>query len=99
MCAAVSPYESARKRARELGGGERFVLVYVATPAEVCEDRDVKGFYAKARAGSMQGFTGVDDPYEPPENAEVVLGTEGVTAAENAHLVLEYLVGAGLLPQ
>lgn len=96
ICAAVSPYQESRDAARAMVG-ENFVLVYVATPPEVCEQRDVKGFYAKARAGAMQGMTGVDDPYEPPTNAEVTLQTSGVTPEHNAHVVLQYLEGAGWL--
>lgn len=96
ICAAVSPYQESRDAARAMVG-ENFVLVYVATPAEVCEERDVKGFYAKARAGAMQGMTGVDDPYEPPTNAEVTLDTSGVTPGHNARVVLHRLRDAGWL--
>ncbi|MBL8294706.1 MAG: adenylyl-sulfate kinase [Bryobacterales bacterium] len=96
ICAAVSPYQESRDAARRMVG-ENFVLVYVATPAEICEQRDVKGFYAKARSGGMQGMTGVDDPYEPPTNAEVTLQTSGVTPEENARVVLRHLHAAGWL--
>jgi sulfate adenylyltransferase len=72
-------------------GTERFVEVFVATPIEVCEARDVKGIYAKARRGEIRGFTGVDDPYEPPLNPELVLDTtveapEACAAPTIAHL-------------
>ena len=79
--------------------GDNFILVHVATPPEVCEERDVKGFYKKARAGAMQGMTGVDDPYEDPTNAEITLATTGVTAEENAAAVLTYLKDRGFVGQ
>lgn len=97
VTAAVSPYESTREDVRHMVGGENFVLVYVATPQRVCEERDVKGFYAKARAGELKGFTGVDDPYEPPSNPSLTLETIATTPEANAHRVLDYLEGAGLL--
>lgn len=97
ICAAVSPYQASRDDARRMVGANQFVLTYVATPADVCEERDVKGFYAKARTGGVAGFTGVDDPYEPPTNAEIVLQTVGTTPEANAQRVLDYLVGEGLV--
>ena len=76
VVAAIAPYEQAREGARALVEKHgRFVLVHLATPLEVCEQRDVKGLYAKARAGEIPGFTGVSDPYEPPVRAEVVVDT------------------------
>src|SRR5829696_8131179 len=76
VVAAIAPYEQARAEARKLVEEHgRFVLVDLATPLEVCEQRDVKGLYARARAGEIAGFTGVSDPYEPPARAEVVIDT------------------------
>jgi adenylyl-sulfate kinase len=76
VVAAIAPYEAARQRARELVEKHgRFVLVHLATPLAVCEQRDVKGLYARARAGELPGFTGVSDPYEPPELPELVIDT------------------------
>ena len=76
VVAAIAPYEAARQRARELVERHgRFVLVHLATPLAVCEQRDVKGLYARARAGELPGFTGVSDPYEPPELPELVIDT------------------------
>jgi sulfate adenylyltransferase len=75
--------------------GSNFVLVHVATAAEDCEERDVKGFYKQARAGKITGFTGVDDPYEIPGNAELTLPTVDRTPEENARHVLDYLVSRG----
>jgi sulfate adenylyltransferase len=71
---------------------DSFVEVFVDTPVSVCENRDVKGLYAKARAGEIQGFTGVDDPYEAPLNPEIVVQTTGGCGVEeNARLILKYL--------
>ena len=76
VVAAIAPYEAAREEARALVEKHgRFVLVHLSTPLEVCEQRDVKGLYAKARAGEIPGFTGVSDPYEPPARAEVTIDT------------------------
>ncbi len=97
IAAAVSPYEAARLDARRMVGADRFAMVWVDTPQQVCEERDVKGFYAKARAGGLSGFTGVDDPYEIPAAPEVTLRTDGTSAGENARAVIAYLERAGLL--
>ena len=76
VVAAIAPYEAARQEARKLVEEHgRFVLVHLSTPLEVCEERDVKGLYARARAGELPGFTGVSDPYEPPELPELVIDT------------------------
>jgi adenylylsulfate kinase len=72
----ISPYEESRRFVRSLC--RNFVEVYVATPLAVCEQRDAKGLYARARAGAISHFTGIDDPYEPPSNPEIVLDTTGV---------------------
>jgi adenylylsulfate kinase len=74
VCALVSPYRQERDEVRVLHGG-RFCEVYVSAPVEVCAARDVKGLYARQRAGMLQGLTGVDDPYEAPVNPEVVVPT------------------------
>jgi len=78
-------------------GADRFVEVFVDTPLEVCEQRDSKGMYAKARRGEIKGFTGIDDPYEPPENPEIRLDTVNHSAEENARLIIEYLIARGLI--
>jgi adenylylsulfate kinase len=75
LCPVIAPYRSARRQVRALHGG-RFFEVYVATPLEVCRRRDLKGLYAKQAAGLLHGLTGVDDPYEPPEQPELVLPTD-----------------------
>ena len=100
ICAAISPYRSTRNEARKMVG-ENFVTVYMDTPVEVCEERDVKGLYAKAReameAGKPMGFTGVDDPYEPPIDPEITLQGFGATPEENARIIVKYLEGQGYL--
>jgi adenylyl-sulfate kinase len=84
VVAAIAPYEQAREDARKLVEQHgRFVLVHLSTPLEVCEQRDVKGLYAKARAGELAAFTGISDPYEPPVRAEVTIDTS-VTPLEES---------------
>ena len=97
ICAAVSPYESTRREAREMVGRDSFVLVYVATPIDICEQRDVKGLYAKARRGELKGLTGVDDPYEPPESPDVVLTTLDCDADACAATIEQRLERRGFL--
>jgi sulfate adenylyltransferase len=97
ICAAISPYSVTRSAVREMIGQDRFVEVFVDTPIEVCEQRDSKGLYAKARRGELNGFTGVDDPYESPPNPEVVLDGAKGTPTDNARRVLEFLALRGLV--
>ena len=97
ICAAVSPYRATRDSVRDMVGPERFVEVFVDTPLEVCESRDAKGMYAQARRGLIAGFTGIDDPYEPPLSPELVLDTERTAAEENARRVLAVLRERGYL--
>jgi hypothetical protein len=73
--------------------------VFVDTPLQVCEERDVKGFYARARAGELKGFTGVDDPYEPPVAPEILLSTQNTSPEENARRIVNYLVDQGFVPR
>ncbi len=95
--AAVSPYRAARNECRAMIGSDQFIEVFVDTPLEVCEQRDVKGLYAKARRGELRGFTGIDDPYEPPVNPELTLTTTDVTPEENARKIIRYLEEKGFL--
>lgn len=97
ICAAVSPYRATRNDVRNMVGTDHFVEVFVDTALEVCERRDTKGIYAKARRGEITGFTGIDDPYEPPLNPEITLDTQVNTAEENARLILDYLLRKGFL--
>jgi len=78
-------------------GSEHFVEVYVNTPLEICEDRDTKGMYAKARRGEIKNFTGLDDPYEIPQHPEIVADTELHSAEENARLILARLLELGFV--
>jgi sulfate adenylyltransferase len=97
VCAAVSPYRATRNDVRALVGGDHFVEVFVDTPIAVCEQRDVKGMYAKARRGEIKGFTGIDDPYEAPDHAEIVLDTVANTPEQNAHVIVNWLIDKGLI--
>ena len=100
VCAAISPYRNARNEARKMVG-ENFIMVHMDTPVEVCEQRDVKGLYAKARQamvdGKPMGFTGVDDPYEEPIDPEITLAGVGITPEENARKIITYLEEQGYL--
>lgn len=100
VCAVISPFRATRDAVRKmidnLGTG-RFVEVFVDTPLEECERRDVKGLYAKARRGEIKGFTGIDDPYEPPLQPEVRLDTTHYTAAECAQQVMARLRELGVM--
>jgi bifunctional enzyme CysN/CysC len=89
----ISPYREARDRARSVHdkAGVPFFEVFVDTPIELCEERDPKGLYAKARAGEISGFTGIDDPYEPPLDPELVLKPEDGDPTRQASLVLSLL--------
>lgn len=97
ITAAISPYLATRTDVRKLVGEERFIEVFVDTPIEVCEERDVKGMYAKARQGIITGFTGVDDPYEAPINPEITLDTVNFTPEQNAAKIVRYLEVNGYL--
>ena len=97
ICAPIAPYDSIRKAVREniveKGGG--FILVHVATPLETCEQRDRKGLYAKARAGILQQFTGISDPYEVPRDADITLDTTAMTPEECAQAIILHLEKEG----
>ena len=97
ITAAISPYRAIRDEARAQMDG-RFIEAYVKASVEECERRDVKGLYAKARAGEIKEFTGVSDPYEPPENPEIVLATEEQTPEESAAAIIAYLDERELIP-
>jgi sulfate adenylyltransferase len=100
ICAAISPYRATRAEARKMVG-DNFVEVYMDTPVEVCETRDVKGLYAKARQaladGKPMGFTGVDDPYEPPIEPEISVQGFGATPEDNARKIIAFLEKQGYL--
>lgn len=98
ICAPIAPYEAVRKKNREIiskvGG---YIEVHVSTPLEVCEERDVKGLYAKARQGIIKGFTGIDDPYEEPVNPELSIDTSNISQEEAVQQLLVYLENEGYL--
>ena len=100
ICAPIAPYDATRRQVRDMisqyGG---FILVYVATPLEVCEKRDRKGLYAKARAGLIKDFTGISDPYEPPQDAEIVIDTSKLSPEEAAEIILDHLRKEGYLTE
>lgn len=93
ICAPIAPYESTREEVRSMiehyGG---FILVYVATPQDVCEKRDRKGLYAKARAGIIRDFTGISDPFESPNNPNIILDTTNISSEECVQSIIEYLI-------
>ena len=97
VCAAVSPYRSTRNDVRNMVRPDHYVEVFVDTPLAVCEARDTKGLYARARRGEIKGFTGIDDPYEAPEHPEIILDTVDDTPKVNAERIVELLYERGFL--
>ena len=97
IAAAISPYRDVRDEVRKMVG--RFVEVYVKCPVDVCEWRDTKGLYRKARLGELKQFTGIDDPYEEPLNPEVIVSTDRETVEESAAKVIRKLEDLGWLPR
>ena len=95
--AFISPYRKDRDKAREVLEDGRFIEVFVDCPLEVCENRDPKGLYKKARAGEIKGFTGIDAPYEAPEKAEIVINTNDLDLAASTQKVIDYLSDKGSL--
>ena len=99
VCCPIAPYDDVRRQNRATieatGGG--YVLVHISTPLAECEARDRKGLYAKARAGLITGMTGIDDPYEVPEDADLSIDTTNISPSEAAEQVLAHLVDEGWL--
>jgi sulfate adenylyltransferase len=98
LCAAIAPYAEARDKNRQLisqHGG--YVEIYVSTPVSVCEERDTKGLYKKARDGQLKGLTGVDDPYEAPTRADIILDTTKLSLDESVKMIIDYLTDTGYL--
>jgi bifunctional enzyme CysN/CysC len=91
MAALISPFRSEREMARHLFEGGEFIEIYVSTPLEECERRDVKGLYKKARAGAIPNFTGISSPYEPPEHPEFTVDTTQVSPADSAEEIVGFL--------
>lgn len=97
VCAAVSPYRATRDAVRTMVGAGRFFEIFVDAPLEVCESRDIKGMYAQARAGKVKNFTGIDDPYEAPENPELTIDAVGVSAEDNARAIVQKVKERGFV--
>ena len=99
LTAFISPYRADRDQVRAVMQEGDFVEVFVDCPVEVCEERDVKGLYKKARAGEIKEFTGISAPYEAPEKAELTLNTAGQSVEESAKQIMAHLEGAGIVPR
>ena len=99
MTSFISPYRADRDKVRALHveGKLPFIEVFVNTPLETCEQRDPKGLYKKARAGQLKGFTGIDDPYEPPTKPELTIDATNTSPQQAAVLLIEYLEKQGIL--
>jgi sulfate adenylyltransferase len=99
LCCPIAPYAKARAEARRLArqAGAGFILTYLATPLEVCEDRDRKGLYARAREGKIKAMTGIDDPYEVPTDADLVIDTSDLSIDDAVAAVIDHLVVEGWL--
>ncbi|HEX8762799.1 MAG TPA: adenylyl-sulfate kinase [Candidatus Saccharimonadales bacterium] len=97
ICSLISPYRDTRARVRELFDEGSFLEIHVATPLEVCEERDPKGHYRRVRGGELKGFTGVDDAYESPLAPEITLNTTELSVAENVDLIMQRIVANGLI--
>ncbi len=89
LTAFISPFRSDRELARQLVGKDNFLEVFVDCPLEICEQRDVKGLYQKARDGQIKNFTGIDSPYEPPQNPDIIIKTDRMSLSESVDLLLE----------
>jgi len=98
LCAPIAPFKESRNINRKLiSEYGNYIQIYVSTPLKECENRDVKGLYAKARAGKLKGFTGIDDPYESPQESEVVIDTTSITPEEAVQEVMLFLEKEGLV--
>lgn len=91
LSAFISPFQSDRDQVRGIIGDEHYVEVFVDAPLEVCEQRDVKGLYKKARAGEVRNFTGIDSPYEVPQHPDVVIRTDSLSVDESVSRLLRYV--------
>jgi sulfate adenylyltransferase len=97
ICAAISPYRAARNEVRSLMPMDAFIEVFVDTPLDICEQRDTKGLYAKARVGKLLNVTGIDDPYERPESPEIVMDAVDISPEENSRRIIDYLRTEGFV--
>ena len=87
----ISPFASDRRSARDIIGNDNFIEIYISTPLEECERRDVKGLYKRARSGEIPNFSGISSPYEAPENPEITIDTTGMTVEESVDYLMEEL--------
>ena len=92
LTAFISPFRAERQMVREMMAGCEFVEIHVDTPLEVAEARDAKGLYRKARAGQLSNFTGIDSPYEPPENPDIVVNTVEMSVEEAAEHIVRHIL-------
>jgi adenylylsulfate kinase len=99
LTAFISPYRADRDQVRKIMADGDFIEVHVDCPVEVCEQRDVKGLYKKARAGEIKEFTGISAPYEAPEKAELTINTAGQSVEDSAKQILAYLEAKGIVPK
>ena len=98
ICAPIAPYEKPREDNRSLiNQYGNYIEIYISTPLETCEKRDVKGLYKKARAGIIKGFTGIDDPYEAPIKPDIDIDTTNITVEDATDRIINYLENAGLI--
>ncbi|MRH43842.1 adenylyl-sulfate kinase [Aquibacillus halophilus] len=97
MTAFISPYRKDREQIRQIFGQDEFIEVFIDCPFEICEMRDPKGLYQKARKGEIKDFTGIDSPYEPPINPELTINTEQHSARDAARYIIKYLKDKGIL--
>jgi bifunctional enzyme CysN/CysC len=97
LCSFISPFRAERESVRSLVAPEEFIEVHVTAPLSVCEQRDPKGLYAKSRAGHLPNFTGIDSPYEAPEQPDLVLDTTSAAASELAQRVVSLLQDRGIV--
>jgi adenylylsulfate kinase len=91
LSAFISPFKADREKVREIVGQENYVEVFVNTPLEICEQRDVKGLYKRARAGGVKNFTGIDSPYETPENPDITIATNQLSVDEAVDLLMRLI--------
>jgi adenylyl-sulfate kinase len=91
LSAFISPFKSDRDQVKKIIGAENYIEVFVDTPIEICEQRDVKGLYKKARTGELKNFTGIDSPYERPENADITIATHRMSVNDSINLLLELI--------
>lgn len=99
LAAFISPFRADREKVRRLMGDEDFIEVYCRCPVEVCEQRDVKGHYKRARSGEIKEFTGISSPYEEPKNPDIILDTADISIEESVQMVIDLLIKKGVISE